>query len=138
MARPAAGDPEGHEASHPRHPGEGGSEISGSRAVPPEPQVTGGAVELREVWGNRRVGHHGSGAVGSLEHAPDGGVEDGPVPRRSLLPHQRRGGLGGELPLERLVVDTPDRDGGVMAEQIDHLAGLTLRLRAHTARHDAA
>ena len=98
-------------------------ELADIAAMPAEPQVAVGAVELGEVGQHPAVGDRRSRRVGLLERPLDPAVEHRLVPRRELLsgdPAQSRthritvelGSVG-----DRLVVGAPLDDRRVMAER---------------------
>ena len=105
-------------------------ELAHLAAVPAEPEVAVGPVELGEVGEHPAVGDRRSGRVGLLERPLDPAIEHRLVPRRKLLadepaqPRARRvtvelWGIG-----DRLVVGAPLDDRRVMAERRHRLACL--------------
>ena len=115
-------------------------EVAFVAVVPAEEQVAVGAVELRQVRRDAAVGDDGSRLVGRLERPLHPAVEDGLVPRGHLLAEhvaRDRGAerlLAGVVGGDRLVVRAPHRDAGVVAQQVDGLAGLAHGLLADGAR----
>ena len=112
---------------------------------PAERQVAVGAVELRQVGRDARVGDDRAGAVGAVERPLDRAVEHAAVPRRQLLLGRQAGGerdAGGAWPgavpgpVDRhgLVVAAPHRDGRMVAEEVDGGPRLARRLLPGAAR----
>ena len=122
----------GHE---PHEPGDGagqGRQLPLVTVVPAEVQVAIGAVELRRVGQDPRVGDDRAGGVGLLERPLHRAVEDGLVPAREGLRRQepahhgrhRLAPPGVDVEGQGLVVPAPDRDRRVVGEQVHRLPHL--------------
>ena len=93
----------------------------------------GGGI-LDDGWAGEHtgVGYDRSGGVGAAQGPADRAVQHGAVPVGALLFEQagrRAGGVDGV----GCIVAAPHDDGGVVAEEVDHLAGLTHGLAADRA-----
>ena len=108
-------------------------------AVPAEPQVAVGAVELREVGEHAAVGDRRARRVGLLERPLHPAIEHRLVPRRQLLAGEPAQAGARRVAVElrgvgdRLVVGAPLDDRRVMAERRHRLARLADRLPADVA-----